>query len=278
MLNLIRPLAEPILRKNLLLFNFFTFIYYYAGYIFYIFFKLFKKPYIGGYLFSNQDMGRKRQKTICNILKSINKKQINILEIGVFCGQTTLKLSNECKKNNIDYNITCLDLWDDFELSQGNKNFQYKKIIKDLKNQNIFKLFKYNIKTANIENKISIVRENSIKYLRNVENKFDLIIIDGSHLYDVVFQDIKNSLKAIKDGGIIIGDDYEVLHSDLETESLVKLVNKKVDIAYDKNLSKIYHPGVTYAVNELLGNLNSFNGLFCVKKQHKVFKDYFNDF
>ena len=76
MLNLIRPLVEPVLRKNLFLFNFFTFIYYYAGYIFYIFFKLFKKPYIGGYLFSNQDMGRKRQKTICNILKSIDTTKI----------------------------------------------------------------------------------------------------------------------------------------------------------------------------------------------------------
>ena len=61
----------------------------------------------------------------------------------------------------------------------------------------------------------------------------------------------------------------------MDTESLVKLVNKKVDIAYDKNLRKTYHPGVTYAVNELLGNLNSFNGLFCVKKQHNGFKDYF---
>ena len=40
---------------------------------------------------------------------------------------------------------------------------------------------------------------------------FDLIYIDGNHLFDFVKRDVINSLKFIKQDGIIVLDDYNVV-------------------------------------------------------------------
>ena len=45
-------------------------------------------------------------------------------------------------------------------------------------------------------------------YLSACNLKFDLVYIDGDHMYDSVVRDIRNSLKVVKPGGIISGHDY----------------------------------------------------------------------
>ncbi len=48
------------------------------------------------------------------------------------------------------------------------------------------------------------VRKTSDEFFLNNNKKFDLIFIDGLHTYDQVRKDIDNSLKVIKDNGIIL--------------------------------------------------------------------------
>ena len=48
------------------------------------------------------------------------------------------------------------------------------------------------------------VRKTSDEFFSNNNKKFDLIFIDGLHTYDQVRKDIDNSLKVIKDNGIIL--------------------------------------------------------------------------
>ena len=81
-------------------------------------------------------------------------------------------------------------------------------MIEDLDSAKVFNLFKHNLKANNLLENCKIIKENSNKYLKNLNDSFDLIIIDGSHLYNEVNEDIKNSCRLINNNGYIIGDDY----------------------------------------------------------------------
>ena len=48
------------------------------------------------------------------------------------------------------------------------------------------------------------VRKTSDNFFKNNSDKFDIIFIDGLHKYDQVNKDIKNSLKVLNEGGIIL--------------------------------------------------------------------------
>lgn len=52
------------------------------------------------------------------------------------------------------------------------------------------------------------VNDSFDSYISKCDTKFDLIYIDGDHLYDSVVRDIRSSLKIIKPGGLITGHDY----------------------------------------------------------------------
>ena len=62
MLKIIRILINPIIDKNLEILNLLSRIRYYMGFPFYLYSLKFNKEYLGGYLFSDQEAGRERQK------------------------------------------------------------------------------------------------------------------------------------------------------------------------------------------------------------------------
>ena len=115
MKKILRVFFDLYIRDNKLLFSIFVRIYYYSGYFFYLFNIFLKKPYLGSYLFSDQESGRERQKIILNkIVKKIKKKKIKILELGVYCGQTTINITNVIKEKKFEY--TCVDFWKGFKI------------------------------------------------------------------------------------------------------------------------------------------------------------------
>ena len=59
-----------------------------------------------------------------------------------------------------------------------------------------------------LENKIQLYRKTSDEFFLENKSKFDLIYIDGNHLFEFVKKDIENSLKFINDDGLIVLDDY----------------------------------------------------------------------
>ena len=150
MLHIIRTLIEPIISKNLLILNLISRIRYYIGYPRYLFSLKFNKEYIGGYLLSDQEAGRNRQKIIKQVIRKIDKDFVRVLEIGVYCGQTTLNISKELKKNNKDFQITCLDIWDEFENTTATNSFTHNKLVEVLKNSSVYNLFIHNLKANSI--------------------------------------------------------------------------------------------------------------------------------
>ena len=270
MIVLLRKLLTPFFFRYSILIEIFHVVHYYAGYIFYKYSVLFNKVYIGGYLSARQEIGRGRHKVLLNILNLLIKKKkesgtiIEIMEIGSFCGESTIMMGNFLLKKNIPFKITCVDIWNSFE-AKSDSNFYSSKIQQNLKNGKVFKLFKHNIKNSGFSKNVKIIKENSNYALKNIKKKFDLIFIDGSHSYSYVFNDIMNSKKKLNNNGYLVGDDYEISYNKTKHLNYPKLIKENVDHIYDYKNKIVMHPGVTYAVNKIFGNIQSYNGLYIQK-------------
>ena len=270
---------KSFIKNNKILLNFALIIYFYSGYFSYLYSILLNKPYIGSYYFSNLDSGRNRlniiNSVINSVIKKIKKKEINILELGVYCGQNTINLKK--KLSNYNVNHYAVDIFDSFKMSSDDKgynNFFSKKTNSLLRNRNIHKLFLHNIRSTKFNEKYKIFTKKMTtkKFFKTNKRMYDLIIIDANHQFKYVYSDIIYSIKFLNKGGIIIGDDYELNAKDISFNSLKKIKN----IDYTEFNNKNFHPGVTLSVKYVFNNLQNNNGLFCVKKNDKNFIDFFS--
>lgn len=73
----------------------------------------------------------------------------------------------------------------------------------------------------NSNNKIKFYNMRFQDFFQNLNQKFDLIYIDGDHSYESAFRDINQSLPYIVDGGFISGHDYNSM-----TPGVIEAVNK----------------------------------------------------
>jgi predicted O-methyltransferase YrrM len=271
-------LIKIILYKNPILLDLVFRVWYYSGYCFYIVKKFFNLPYLGGYLFSQQELFRGRKKTIKKILEIFKNKKIkfvNILEIGVYAGENTLFIAKILKEINIKFNITCVDSWRSYNVRHDQAfNFYYKKFNDGLDHGKVFNLFKYNLKCFGIKKKVKIIKKTSKLFLLKNTQIFDLIFIDGSHDYKNVLFDIQYSKKFLKNGGIMVGDDYEVKFSDVNSNVFKKLSKNLKELSFQCKQGRPFHPGVTKAVYRHFGNINPIKGLFVLKKNKRKFLPY----
>ena len=139
-----------------------------------------------------------RNEMICHFAEKIKKPKI--CELGVFKGEFL-----EFIKDNIDFDI--LDGVDLFEgnLYSGDVDGN-NPVYCQLEKQYIYLNNKYK-KFTNI----NLYKTYTQKYLSQIEdNKYDIIYIDADHSYEGVKRDIILSYSKIKNGGYIMGHDYEM--------------------------------------------------------------------
>ena len=74
----------------------------------------------------------------------------------------------------------------------------------------------------------------------------------------------------VKDGGIICGDDLELQADQVDIDFARS--NENIDYIEDPNTGQHYHPGVTMAVNDTIGNVSNYFGYWMVKKSHTHFE------
>ncbi len=130
----------------------------------------------------------------------------DILEIGVFKGDLSKKLFDVFKPNN----LTLVDPWKAqsdsiykdswYAARDSNSQKIQDKYFNDLK-----EFFREDI----LNKKVSIFKLTSENYFKSNKSKFDLIYIDGNHLYEFVLNDILNSLNSLNENGMIVLDDYK---------------------------------------------------------------------
>jgi predicted O-methyltransferase YrrM len=125
-----------------------------------------------------------------------DKPNLRFLEIGSYQGRSTVWLLENILTDDTS-SITCIDT---FEGSAEHlKDFQY-----DL--QTLFQVFSHNI--YNFKNKVNIIKNKSQIALKQINEQYDFIYIDGDHTASSVIEDAILSFSLLKKGGIMIFDDY----------------------------------------------------------------------
>ena len=90
---------------------------------------------------------------------------------------------------------------------------------------------------------------------------------------------IIKSVALLKEKSLISGDDYEITYGECDKEKIKEnILDENLDFCLDRKSNKVYHPGVTMAVNDFFGDIPSFNGFWVQKKTNSKFEniDLFN--
>ena len=142
------------------------------------------------------------------ILENLSNKDLHVLEIGIHKGDFSKQLAKQLRPKK----LILVDPWiayddDIYAKSWYGNSSKSNQSIQDKYFLDIRKYFENEIKISTVE----IHRKTSDNFFNKNQNMFDLIYIDGNHLFDFVKRDIINSLKFIKQDGIIVLDDYNVV-------------------------------------------------------------------
>ena len=158
-----------------------------------------------------------------------------ILEIGAHKGDFSIVLLEKFKPKK----LVLVDPW----MAEKEKIYQSSwygnfdgggQKMQDSYYQSVKKKFVQQINKKQVE----ILKMKSSEAFKILKNKFDLIYIDGNHLYNYVLEDLENSLNIINNNGLIVLDDF--MNKGWWDDGVTKAVNhlkelKKFKILHQHN-------------------------------------------
>ncbi len=159
-------------------------------------------------------------------LSQTNKKFPRILEIGTSTGVGTLILSEHFKSSE----IVTVDLPDDDPLT---RSFSGRR--RDDKFEKYLQTQKENTEASNVQ----LLKTNSFFLLDKLKGPFDLIWIDGGHLYPDVAWDICNAWHLCKKGGYILVDDVIPIKKDYRTKLVSTDSSRVIDYINERMNGRI---------------------------------------
>lgn len=248
--------------------NAYRFFFYPLDYLKYKIYLLTGKVYFGVVLSASQgNPYRHAYMSKVVQMQSAQKKELRLLEIGSWAGGSAIVWAEGIKRFN-DGNgmLVCVDPWRCyFDLSKE-KRFFYKEMERAMRKEKLLRLFFHNIRCAGVEDLIVPMRGFSGTCLPMLKDcQFDIIFIDGDHIYQSVLKDLKNSDRLLTDGGILCGDDLELQAREVDEDDFKKYMDR--DCVMDTRTKTYFHPGVTLAVRDFFEQeVSSFDGFWAMKK------------
>ena len=151
------------------------------------------------------------------------RKPKNFLEIGVFHGVTSRNVCDLLSDiHGNDFKFTGIDLFST-ETETLNEEYvpsnKFSNILKTIYYNYIIRLDPYSMQSVEkllkkYKNNTNIIKGNSNKVLKEIAlDSFDYVFLDGGHKYETVLNDLKNLTKIIENYGVILCDDYDLIHA-----------------------------------------------------------------
>ena len=120
------------------------------------------------------------------------RSDIHYLEIGTFEGRSAMWML----ENILTHPSSRMTVIDPFATPQG-RDFEH--------------LFLANLQKSGAADRTTVIKGFSQEELRKLPaQSYDIIYVDGSHSADAVLEDAVLSWRVLKDGGLLIFDDYEI--------------------------------------------------------------------
>ena len=127
------------------------------------------------------------------------------VEIGSFLGQSTAALAQLIQNSKKHIKVCAVDL---FELSNFSDE-PHAQVIQE-HGGDFFAAYNYNLQQAKVADHITSIKASSLEAAQQFEDRsISFLMIDASHKYSDVVDDIEAWYPKIKLGGIISGDDYD---------------------------------------------------------------------
>ena len=121
------------------------------------------------------------------LFRSISKeKSVKILEIGVDTGISLFSIVNNLNLIEVPFEYTGVDI----------------------KIQPHTQIIQWSFMQRFNQNKINLLENNSLRYLSECNEKFDIVLIDGDHNYETVARECKELKKISHVNTLFIFDDY----------------------------------------------------------------------
>ena len=128
-----------------------------------------------------------------------------LVEVGSFLGQSTAAMGTFIKESGKRIDFHAVDI---FELSDFSDEPHFDAIKQH--GGNFYKVFEDNLIAADVRDYVNPVKATSLEASNQYEDRsISFLMIDASHAYKDVVDDIEYWYPKIKMGGIISGDDYD---------------------------------------------------------------------
>lgn len=198
-------------------------------------------------IMEDQIWSNEQKNAIQRLAESTASKNCMFLEIGSWCGSSSIILAKVAQRNN--GLLFCIDWW------KGSENTALTDIAT---NNDIFGIFWSHVVNEGLEDVVIPIRGNSSIIHQIIKfDMFDLIFIDGDHRYNAIKNDIKNYKSLVKKGGIMSGHDCEGYIQNYDKDFLE--LNKNNDFANG------IHCGVVLAVGESFTDYKIDNTIWSVQ-------------
>ncbi|UOA07593.1 class I SAM-dependent methyltransferase [Methylobacter sp. S3L5C] len=191
---------------------------------------------------------------------------IRILEIGSWAGASAITWVKAFVAMGRTVTIDCVDQWIPYFDLACETNDHYRLMNEAAASEDIYALFLHNLRAEGILDQVIIRRGSAQDTLPKLnDNTYHLIYIDGSHLYTNVISDIRETKRLILEGGIICGDDLEIQANELSSQALLQSLETGLDYTNCDSSGHFFHPGVTAAVAEELGEVSAWQGYWAIR-------------